>query len=41
VEQGGKVFIVFSVKRGDNKEIANPEVVDAIAQEIRRLQRAT
>lgn len=41
VEQGGKVFIVFSVKRGDSKEIANPEVVDAIAQEIRRLQRAT
>lgn len=40
-EQGGKVFIVFSVKRGDSKEIANPEVVDAIAQEIRRLQRAT
>lgn len=40
-EQGGKVFIVFSVKRNNSKEIANPEVVAEIVAEIRRLQEAT
>ncbi len=37
-EQGGKVFIVFSVKKGESKVIANPEVVDEIRKELARLQ---
>jgi hypothetical protein len=35
---GGKVFIVFSVKKGDRKEIYNKEVVAAIRKEINRLK---
>ncbi|MCS7300325.1 MAG: MjaI family restriction endonuclease [Fimbriimonadales bacterium] len=38
IEQGGKVFIVFSVRQGDRKVIANPQVLDDIRAEIRRLQ---
>ncbi|MCS6923676.1 MAG: MjaI family restriction endonuclease [Fimbriimonadales bacterium] len=38
-EQGGRAFIVFSVKQGDKKVIANPEVVDEIKAEIERIQR--
>jgi len=34
---GGKVFVVFSVREGRKKRIANPEVVDAIRTEIQRL----
>ncbi len=37
-EQGGRVFIVFSVKRDNTKQIANPEVVNEIKQEIERLR---
>lgn len=37
-ERGGRVFIVFSVKRGNAKEIANPEVIEEIQQEIERLK---
>ncbi|MCS7001030.1 MAG: MjaI family restriction endonuclease [Candidatus Kapabacteria bacterium] len=37
-EQGGKVFIVFSVRKGNEKEIANREIVEEIAKEIKRLQ---
>jgi len=37
-EQGGRVFIVFSVKKGKAKEIANPEIIDEIKQEIERLK---
>lgn len=37
-EQGGQVFIVFSVKLGEKKVIANPEVIDEIRAEIARLQ---
>ncbi len=37
-EYGGKVFIVFSVKEGKAKKIANPEVIEEIKQEIARLQ---
>lgn len=40
IEQGGKVFIVFSVRQGERKEIANPEVVDEILKEIENLQRS-
>lgn len=37
-DQGGQVFIVFSVKKGKAKEIANHEIVDEIKQEIERLK---
>jgi hypothetical protein len=37
-DQGGQVFIVFSVKKGKAKEIANPEIMDEIKQEIARLK---
>jgi len=36
-KQGGRVFIVFSVKQGNNKVIANPEVIAEIKEEIERL----
>lgn len=35
---GGKVFIVFSVKKDNRKEIYNPEVIDEIREEIKRLK---
>jgi hypothetical protein len=35
---GGKVFYIISVKEGKNKVIYNPEVIEEIRQEIRRLQ---
>ena len=35
---GGKVFIVFSVREGRRKRIANPEVVAEIEAEIHRLR---
>ncbi len=38
-DHGGKVFIVFSVKQNEKKVIANPEVVEAIREEIERLKR--
>lgn len=37
-EHGGRVFIVFSVKQGDRKVIANPEVIDEIRAEIEKFQ---
>ncbi|GBC91645.1 hypothetical protein HRbin15_00099 [bacterium HR15] len=37
-EQGGKVFIVFSVKHGETKVIANPEVIEEIKDEIERIR---
>ena len=36
-QYGGKVFYVISIKDGDNKKIYNPEVIDEIKQEIKRL----
>ncbi|MFQ6088168.1 MAG: MjaI family restriction endonuclease [Candidatus Methanofastidiosia archaeon] len=36
---GGKVFIVFSIKKGDKKIIYNLEVIDEIKKEIKRLKR--
>ena len=36
---GGKVFIVFSIKRDNRKEIYNKEVIEEIKGEIERLQR--
>ncbi len=35
---GGKVFIIFSVKQGNRKEIYNKEAVEEIRQEIERLR---
>ena len=35
---GGKVFIVFSIKKDNKKEIYNLEVVDDIRKEIERLK---
>ncbi len=37
---GGKVFVVFSVREGRARKIANPEVVAALKEEIRRLRSA-
>ena len=34
---GGKVFVVFSVREGRQKRIANPDVFDAIRVEMQRL----
>lgn len=34
---GGKVFYIFSMKKGDKKEIQNIEVIDDIKAEIKRL----
>ena len=36
-EKGGKVFIVFSIKREGKKVIYNPEVINEIKKEIERL----
>lgn len=35
---GGKVFIVFSIKKDNKKEIYNPEVIEEIKKEIERLR---
>ncbi|MFN3134197.1 MAG: MjaI family restriction endonuclease [Candidatus Kryptonium sp.] len=37
--KGGKVFIVFSIKKGDKKLIYNPEVLEQIKKEIERLKK--
>lgn len=37
---GSKVFVVFSVREGRKKRIANPEVIEAIRNEIQRLSTA-
>lgn len=34
---GGKVFYIISIKEGDKKKIHNPEVIDEIKEEIKRL----
>ena len=36
---GGKVFYVFSAKKGDKKVIVNEDVIDEIRQEIERLRK--
>ena|SRR3989344_3081716 len=33
----GKVFVIYSIKKGDKKVIQNTEIVDEIKQEIKRL----
>ena len=37
-DYGGKVFIVFSIKKDNRKEIYNPEVIEEIKIEIERLR---
>jgi len=37
-DRGGKVFIVFSIKKNDKKIIYNPEVIDEIQKEVKRLR---
>lgn len=39
-DYGGKVFIIFSIKQDNRKEIYNPEVIEEIRKEIRQLQNA-
>ena len=34
---GGKVFYIYSLKKGDTKRIVNEEIVDSIREEIKRL----
>ncbi len=36
---GGNVFIIFSIKKDNKKEIYNPEIIEEIKQEIERLKR--
>ena len=36
---GGRVFIVFSVREGKKKVIHNPEVIEEIRKEIKRLEK--
>lgn len=38
-DKGGKVFIVFSMRKGNKKIIYNPDVVDKIKKEIERLRK--
>jgi thymidylate synthase len=35
---GGKVFIIFSIKKGDKKEIYNKEVIEEIKDLIKKLK---
>jgi len=34
---GGKVFYIYSIKDGDKKKLENPEVIEEIKEEIKRL----
>jgi hypothetical protein len=38
-DRGGKVFIIFSVKEGNEKVIYNPEVIEDIKKEIEKLRK--
>ncbi|MCS7279854.1 MAG: MjaI family restriction endonuclease [Thermodesulfobacteriaceae bacterium] len=40
-EQGGKVFIVFSVKKDNKKKIYNTEIIEEIKKEIDRLKKSS
>lgn len=35
---GGKVFVIFSSKVGNKKEVKNKDILDEIATEIERLK---
>jgi hypothetical protein len=35
---GGRVFIVYHLSRGALKELHNPEIIEEISQEVRRLR---
>ncbi|RLF43527.1 MAG: MjaI family restriction endonuclease, partial [Thermoplasmata archaeon] len=36
---GGRVFIVFSIKKDNKKEIYNPKIIEEIRKEIERLKK--
>lgn len=36
---GGKVFIIFSIKKDNKKEIYNPLIIEEIKKEILRLKK--
>ncbi len=36
---GGRVFVVYSIKKGDRKEIWNREVIEEIKMEIERIRK--
>ena len=36
---GGKVFYIFSAKNGEKKEIQNPQVIDEIKHELKKLEK--
>jgi hypothetical protein len=38
-EYGGKVFVIFSARTGNKKDIVNKEVIEEIRQEIERLKK--
>ena len=38
-EYGGKVFVVFSSRNGNRKEIVNKEIIEQIEMEIKRLRK--
>lgn len=38
-DKKGKVFVIFSIKRKDKKVIYNPEVIDEIKKEIKRIRK--
>jgi len=38
---GGKVFVIFSARTGNKKDIVNKEVIDEIRKEIERLKKAS
>ncbi len=38
---GGKVFVIFSARTGNKKDIVNKDVIEEIRQEIERLKRAS
>ncbi len=38
---GGKVFVIFSARTGNKKDIVNKEIIDEIRKEIERLKKAS
>ncbi len=38
-DKGGKVFVVFSIKKEGKKLIYNPEVIDEMKKEVERLRK--
>ena len=36
---GGKVFVIFSARNGNKKDIVNKDIIDEIRKEINRLKK--